>query len=124
MRQVPSLRHLRQVSQRAAGLIAGVSASGVGHLEQPPAPQPGEGAPLSRSAPAAGVSRAGQARFPGSSTTSTRQAKVQGPVLPIESLALPLENLKKLSLASVKQSVKGFENQAVGPFAEAYMPIY
>jgi len=53
-----------------------------------------------------------------------RMAKVQGPVLPSESLVLPLENLKKQSLASVKQSVKVFENQAVGPFAEAYMPIY
>jgi len=53
-----------------------------------------------------------------------RMAKVQGPALPNESFALPLENLKKQALASVSQSVRVFENQAVGPFAEAYMPIY
>jgi len=53
-----------------------------------------------------------------------RMAKVQGPALPNESLALPLENLKKQSMASVQQSVKIFENQSVGPSAEAYVPIY
>ncbi|MCX5952280.1 MAG: hypothetical protein NTZ40_02030 [Cyanobacteria bacterium] len=53
-----------------------------------------------------------------------RMAKFQGPTLPNEVLALPLEQLKKQSLASVRASENAFENKTAGPFSDEYLPIY
>jgi len=53
-----------------------------------------------------------------------RMAKFQGPALPNESLALPLDELKKQTLAFVQSSAKAFVVKTAGPFSEQYMPIY
>jgi hypothetical protein len=53
-----------------------------------------------------------------------RMAKFQGPALPNESLAQPLDQLKQQALAFVESSAKAFEVKTPGPFAEQYMPIY
>ena len=53
-----------------------------------------------------------------------RMAKFQGPALPNESLALPLDELKKQTLAFVQSSAKAFVIKTAGPFSEQYMPIY
>ena len=53
-----------------------------------------------------------------------RMAKFQGPALPNESLTMPLEQLKRQSLAVVQSSAKAFQMKTLGPFTEQYMPIY
>jgi hypothetical protein len=53
-----------------------------------------------------------------------RMAKFQGPALPNESLALPLDELKKQTLAFVQSSAKAFVVKTAGPFSEQYIPIY
>jgi hypothetical protein len=53
-----------------------------------------------------------------------RMAKFQGPALPNEALNMPLEQLKRQSLAVVQSSAKAFETKIPGPFTEQYMPIY
>lgn len=53
-----------------------------------------------------------------------RMAKFQGPALPNESLAQPLDQLKDQALAFVQSSAKAYELKTPGPFSEQYIPIY